>query len=57
MKNRKHISQFRVETNAGRIVGHADTVEMAERIAHQGRGRWVFRWFEGRYCSAKQYNG
>ncbi len=52
---KKYISAFRVETNSGRIVGHFDTVEMAERCALQGRGRWVFRWFEGRYCCARQY--
>jgi len=53
--NRKYIKRFRVETDGGRIVGHADTVEAAEFIASKGRGRWIFRWFEGRYCCAKQY--
>jgi len=53
--NRKYIKRFRVETDGGRIVGHADTVEVAEFIASKGRGRWIFRWFEGRYCCAKQY--
>ena len=52
---KKYVQQFRIETNSGRIVGHACSVEHAEWIAHQGRGRWIFRWFEGRYCLAKQY--
>jgi hypothetical protein len=52
---KKHIKQFRIETNKGRIVGHAHAIEAAEWIASKGRGRWIFRWFEGRYCCAKQY--
>ena len=52
---KRYIQQYRVETNAGRVVGHACAIEAAEWIAHQGRGRWIFRWFEGRYCCAKQY--
>ena len=52
---RKYIQQFRIETNRGRIVGHAHAIEAAEGIAHQGRGRWVFRWFEGRYIAWRQY--
>jgi hypothetical protein len=52
---KKYNSLFRIETNAGRIVGHANAIEAAEAIASNGRGRWIFRWFEGRYCCAKQY--
>jgi hypothetical protein len=52
---KRYIKQFRVETNKGRIVGHADTAEMAEFIAEKGRGRWVFKYFKGRYCCARQY--
>ena len=52
---KKEKKRFRVETDGGRIVAHADTVEAAEHIASKGRGRWIFRWFEGRYCCAKQY--
>ena len=52
---KKYIARFRVETNGGRIVGHFDSVERAEYCAHRGRGRWVFRWFEGKYCGARQY--
>ena len=40
---KRYIEQFRVETNRGRIVGHARSVEHAEIIAHQGRGRWIFQ--------------
>jgi hypothetical protein len=52
---KKYNQQFRIETNGGRVVGHAHAIEAAEAIASSGRGRWVFRWFEGRYCCAKQY--
>jgi len=52
---KRYIKAFRVETNSGRIVAHCDTAEMAEFHASKGRGRWIFRWFEGRYCCAKQY--
>jgi len=52
---KRYIKSFRVETNAGRIVAHCDTMEQAEWHALKGRGRWVFRWFEGRYCCARQY--
>ena len=55
MAKRKYMKQFRVETSAGRIVGHADAIEAAEYIAHRGRGRWVFKWFEGRYVAIRQY--
>ena len=53
---RKYNKQFRVETNSGRIVGHAHAIEEAERVAHKGRGRWFFRWIEGRYIAWRQIN-
>lgn len=52
---KKYVQQFRIETNSGRIVAHCQTIEQAEYHASKGRGRWIFRWFEGRYCCAKQY--
>jgi len=52
---KRYCKQFRVETNAGRIVGHADSIEHAEYLASRGRGRWIFRWFDGRYCCARKY--
>lgn len=52
---KRYIKQFRIETNGGRIIGHRDTIESAEWIASQGRGRWVLRWFEGRYIAWRQY--
>ena len=53
----RHIQEFRIESRAGRVVGHASTIEQAEHLAHQGRGRWVFKWVEGRYVAWRQYNG
>ena len=52
---KKYHSKFRIETNKGRVVGHAHAIEAAEHIAGRGRGRWVFRWFEGRYIAWRQY--
>lgn len=52
---KRYYKRFRIETNAGRIVGHADSIEEAEWFARQGCGRWIFRWFEGSYCCARQY--
>ena len=52
---KKYIQQYRIETNGGRVVGHANAIEAAEFIAHCGRRRWVFRWFEGRYIAVRQY--
>ena len=52
---KKYNQQFRIETNGGRVVGHAHAIEAAEYIAGRGRGRWVFRWFEGRYIAVRQY--
>ena len=54
---RYYICKFRVETNAGRIVAHCESVEQAEYHAGKGRGRWVFRWYEGKYCMAKKFPG
>lgn len=51
----KYIKDFRVETKSGRIVGHAWHIEQAEHIAHQGRGRWVFKWIDYRYVAYRQY--
>jgi len=53
---KRHIQDFRIENNNGRVVGHAWTIEQAEHIAHKGRGRWVFQWFEGQYICLRQYN-
>ena len=53
---RKYNKMFRIETNGGRIVGHAHAIEEAERIAHSGRGRWIFRWTDGRYIAWRQIN-
>jgi hypothetical protein len=53
---KKHIKDFRVETKSGRIVGHAWHVEQAEHIAHQGKGRWVFKWIDNQYVALRQYN-
>jgi len=55
-KMKRHIQTFRIETNAGRIVGHAWHIEQAEHIAHKGRGRWVFKWVDGEYIAWRQYN-
>jgi hypothetical protein len=52
---KKYHRDFRIETNGGRVVGHANAIEAAEWIASRGRGRWVFRWFEGRYVAWRQY--
>ena len=52
---KQYIKKFRVETNKGRIVGHADAIEVAEFIAGRGRGRWVWQWLEGRYIARRQY--
>jgi hypothetical protein len=52
---KKYIKQFRIETNGGRVVGHAGAIEAAEYIAGRGRRRCVFRWFEGRYIAWRQY--
>ncbi len=46
---------FRIETKKGRVVGHAGAIEAAEFIASKGRGRWVYRWIEGRYVAWRQY--
>ena len=55
-KMKKHIQTFRIENNNGRIVGHAWHIEQAEFIAHQGRGRWVFKWINNEYVALRQYN-
>jgi hypothetical protein len=52
---KRYHQYFRIETNGGRVVGHANAIEAAEWIASRGRGRWVFRWFEGRYVAWRQY--
>ena len=52
---KKYHSKFRIETNKGRVVGHAHAIEAAEHIAGRGRGRWVWQWFEGRYIARRQY--
>jgi hypothetical protein len=52
---KKYIRPFRVETNGGRIVGHAGAIEQAEYIAGKGRGRWVLRWLYGKYIAVRQY--
>ena len=46
LKMKKHIKDFRIETKAGRIVGHAWHIEQAEMIAHKGHGRWIFKWID-----------
>jgi hypothetical protein len=52
---KRYHQYFRIETNKGRVVGHANAIEAAEFIASRGRGRWVFRWFEDRYIAVRQY--
>lgn len=54
-KMKKYIKRFRIETASGRIIAHADAIEAAEWIAHRGKGRWVYRWFDGRYVAVRQY--
>ena len=52
---KKYHLKFRIETNKGRVVGHAHAIEAAEFIAGRGRGRWVWQWLEGRYIARRQY--
>jgi len=51
---KKYVMQFRIETNGGKLIAYAASVEEAEYWAGKGRNRWIFRWFEGRYCCARQ---
>jgi len=53
---KKHIQDFRIETNAGRIVGHAWTIEQAEYIACKGKGRWIFKFINNQYVAWRQFN-
>ena len=52
---KKHIKDFRIETKAGRIVGHAWHIEQAEMIAHKGHGRWIFKWIDNQYIALHNY--
>lgn len=54
---KKHIQDFRIENNNGRVIGHAWTIEHAEQLAHQGRGRWVLKWIDNQYVYLRQYKG
>ena len=53
---KKHIRDFRIETKSGRVIGHAWTIEQAEFLAHQGKGRWVFKYINNEYVALRQYN-
>ena len=54
---KKHIQDFRIENNNGRVIGHAWHIEQAEMIAHKGRGRWVLKWIDNQYVVLRQYKG